>query len=61
MDAGLPRMEFETHGRSASVVAGNGEIRALITQFRDFRAVSGRFQRFRRLKLDRLLDEMPAS
>jgi hypothetical protein len=55
MDAGLPRLEFETHGRIASAVRKTRRDRASCTQYLPFRAVPLRDYPYRRLKSDRLL------
>ena len=55
MDAGVPGVEFEAHGRIASAVARNGGIRASNNKSHPFRAVQPRFYPSRRLKSDRLL------
>lgn len=56
MDAGVPGVEFKTHGRIASAVRKIRRNRATRAQNRLFRAVSARFHQFYRLKPDRLLE-----
>ena len=56
MDAGLPRVEFEAHGRIASAVAKTRENRAPSDQKQRNSAFQAQFHRPGRLKSDRLLE-----
>ena len=56
MDAGLPGVEFETHGRIASAVARKGGNRASSGQKQRISAFLARFLQLGRVKSDRLLD-----
>ena len=55
MDAGLPRVEFEAHGRIASAVAKRRENRASSGRNQRIPAAQPPFHRLGRLKPDRLL------
>ena len=55
MDAGLPGVEFETHGRIASAVARKGGNRASSGQKQRISAFLARFLQLGRVKSDRLL------
>ena len=56
MDAGLPGVEFETHGRIASAVARKGGNRASSGQKQRISAFLARFLQLGRVKSDRLLE-----
>ena len=55
MDAGLPRLESEAHGRIASAVAKTKENRASSDKKQQIPAFRTQFHRLDRLKTDRLL------
>ena len=56
MDTGLPRLEFEAHGRIASAVAKTRENRASYDKNQRISAFQAPFYRPGRFKTDRLLE-----